>query len=75
VNGAVTIRRLFEEGRSHLSLACSRCERRGRYSLLKLLHERGDVGLPDLLHDLSRDCPRHGNTGAFDRCGARYEGL
>jgi hypothetical protein len=74
-HGAVTISDLLVRGETHLALECQRCTLRGRYSLAKMLDERGDVGLPDLLVELSADCPQRHSVGAFDRCGARYVGL
>ena len=42
-----------------LDVACSKCDRRGRLSIAKLIAEHGaDMRLPDLREILAGDCPR-----------------
>lgn len=60
-----------------VELACRRCDRRGRYRRETLLARYGpDQGMPDLLSEISADCPhrqRQRERLAFgDRCGAYY---
>jgi hypothetical protein len=40
-----------------LNIVCETCARRGRYALARLLEERGDAKLTDLLETLV-DCPK-----------------
>lgn len=75
MTGAVTIRRLHLQGERHLRVDCSKCVRRGRYLIVRLLADHGDKPLPDLLAELSADCPNRDKVGVFDRCGAKYVGL
>jgi hypothetical protein len=73
--GATTLRHLHRRGELHLRVDCSKCPRRGRYLLVRLLADHGDKPLPDLLAELARDCPHRSKVGVFDRCGAKYLGL
>lgn len=42
-----------------LAVACSRCDRAGRYSLDTMIAKHGpQFGIPDLLRLLSADCPK-----------------
>jgi len=49
-------------------VACTKCDRKGRLSVLRLLAEHGpDISLPDLREHVAADCPRlkareHGRT-------------
>jgi hypothetical protein len=54
-----------------LNVACSRCERAGRYHLDSLITQHGaDFGIPLLLRALSTDCPKRQSSGsAYDLCG------
>jgi hypothetical protein len=56
--GAVTLGEVA--GRlAMLEIACSRCERRGRLSVARLIEQHGaDAQLPDLRAVLAGDCPR-----------------
>lgn len=59
-----------------LEVACSRCDRRGRYPVVNLIRRYGAaIDLPSLLRLLSADCPEHGTVGQYARCGAHYPGL
>jgi hypothetical protein len=57
-SGAVTLGEIA--GRlAMLEVACSRCERRGRLDVAKLIERHGaDARLPDLREILAGDCPR-----------------
>jgi hypothetical protein len=49
-----------------LAISCSRCERAGRYPLADLIERYGRIfTVPDLLGELSKDCPKRGS----DLCG------
>ena len=59
-----------------LDVACSKCDRRGRLSVAKLIVERGaDMRLPDLREILAGDCPRVRSASVVDRCGVHYPQL
>jgi hypothetical protein len=57
-----------------LTIVCAQCNRRGRYSVERLMAEHGDANLTDLLATLA-DCPKAGSLSIHDRCKAVYEGL
>jgi hypothetical protein len=53
-----------------LTIACSRCDRAGRYRLDTLIANHGpDFGIPALLRSLSADCPKRHSLSAYDLCG------
>jgi hypothetical protein len=53
-----------------LAVACSRCDRAGRYPLAALIERRGaDFSIPDLLRDLSGGCPKRESVNQYDICG------
>jgi hypothetical protein len=53
-----------------LAVACSRCERAGRYKLDALIARHGvGFGIPSLLRLLSDDCPKRKSVSAYDLCG------
>ena len=53
-----------------LVVACSRCERTGRYSLQSLIARHGaSCSIPLLLRLLSADCPKRDSLSAYDLCG------
>jgi hypothetical protein len=59
---------------THLDVACSRCERRGRYQLARLVQSYGrDFSMTDLGAELA-DCPRR-NAPAHERCDVFFPGL
>ena len=55
-----------------IAVECPRCSRSGSYAAARLMAERGDMRLTDLLEDLTRDCPRKAALGLHDRCAARF---
>src|SRR4051794_13034920 len=58
-----------------LEVACSRCDRRGRYRLAWLIAEhRQDMRLPDLRLALATGCPK-AQAHAWDRCDVHFPGL
>jgi hypothetical protein len=59
-----------------LEVACSRCERRGRLNVAKLIERHGaDARLPDLREILAGDCPRASAVAVHERCGVHYPQL
>ena len=73
-SGAVTLGELArQEGRAHLTIACEPCGRQGRYLVRRLLEQQGDLGLPDVLAQLTQDCTKHQNVAIHDRCRAVFQ--
>jgi hypothetical protein len=72
--GAQTLADLVIDGQKRLDLACTKCERVGSYGLAGLISAHGiNARLPDLLAELSADCPKRAGQGlGTDRCGAVY---
>lgn len=74
--GAITLSDL--RGRlDYLDVACSRCDRRGRLRLDRLMAEHGaGMGLPDLGVRIARDsgCPQV-DAVTYNRCQIHFPGL
>jgi hypothetical protein len=59
-----------------LEVACSRCERRGRLRLDRLLAEHGpEMPLPELRVILAGDCPHAGSVSIYDKCRVHFPQL
>jgi hypothetical protein len=59
----------------HIEIACTRCERHGRYQLTKLVARLGaDFAMTDLGDELA-DCPRRASPAWSERCDVYYPGL
>jgi hypothetical protein len=59
-----------------LEVACSRCERRGRLNVARLIERHGAAArLPDLRGILAADCPRSSAVSIHERCGVHYPQL
>ena len=53
-----------------LLVACTRCDRTGRYQMAKLIERHGAAfGVPSLLRLLSADCAKRASVSAYDLCG------
>lgn len=74
-SGAVTLGDIA--GRlTMLDVACSRCERRGRLSVARLIEQHGaDTGLPELRGILAGDCPRAGAVSTYEQCKVSFPQL
>ena len=60
---------------SIVEVHCPWCDRRGRYTKERLMERfDADMRLPDLLRELSPDCPARGRPG-IESCGAIYPAL
>jgi hypothetical protein len=67
--GSITLGEVAERTAA-LAVACSRCDRAGRYRLETLIARHGaDFGVPGLLSVLSADCPKRASVSAYDLCG------
>lgn len=63
-----TLRDLFGHA-DMLAVACSRCDRRGRVSVHRLVADHGaDKPLSASLASLAADCPRRADASWLDRC-------
>jgi hypothetical protein len=71
--GAVLLGDLVAAGMRHLHVACSKCERRGRLSVARLVAEQGaDIGLPDLRRHIAAGCRRLAAVSINNLCGVYY---
>ena len=69
MSGSITLAQVAERT-AVLAVACSRCDRAGRYSVATLIETYGHaLPIPLLLHALSRDCPRQEATSLYGTCG------
>jgi hypothetical protein len=67
-----TLTNLVKEGHERVYMSCHKCTRTGSYRLASLIVRHGaDKGLPDLLVELSRDCPQRTPHG-LELCGATF---
>ncbi|SAK88227.1 hypothetical protein AWB77_04760 [Caballeronia fortuita] len=73
-NGAILLGELAARA-THLDIECSRCDRKGRYRLAKLVARLGeDFPMTDLGTELA-DCPRRSATAHHERCDVFYPKL
>jgi hypothetical protein len=73
-NGSVLLSEVAERA-SHIDVACSRCDRKGRYRLAKLVAEFGpDFYMTNLGAELAA-CPRRAAAVNHQRCDIYYPGL
>ena len=74
-SGALTLAQVAEHTEV-LAVACTRCERAGRYSVATLIARYGyGLAVPDLLRRLSDDCTKRASISAYDLCGVHYPEL
>ena len=60
---------------SHLDIACSRCDRRGRYRLVRLVDQfGGDFPMTDLGAELA-NCPDRNAASHGERCDVFFPAL
>lgn len=73
-NGAVLLGELAARA-THIEIECSRCERKGRYRIARLVARLGeDFPMTDLGAELA-DCPRRSATAHHERCDVLFPGL
>ncbi|CAE6858819.1 hypothetical protein R75471_00056 [Paraburkholderia domus] len=73
-NGSVALGEVAARA-SHIDVACSRCDRRGRYQLVRLVDALGpDAPMTDLGAELA-NCPRRGTGAHNERCDVFFPGL
>ena len=71
-----TLGKAAAAGATMLTLACRKCERRGRLSVARLLAEWGEhAALADIMDHATADCPRRGETRIYELCGAHMPDL
>lgn len=59
-----------------LRVACDKCARKGRYSITRLIEQRGrDAKVLDLLAEITADCPKKQAGNMSDQCAARCPDL
>jgi hypothetical protein len=71
-SGAVTLSDLIDPT---LTVACARCQRKGRYSVARLMSKHGDARLTDLRTFLTADCPQRARKSIDARCQALFDPL
>ena len=72
-NGSVSLGDVATRA-THIEVACSRCDRRGRYRLSRLAARLGeDFPMTDLGSELA-DCPTR-NASMTERCDVYFPGL
>jgi hypothetical protein len=75
MTGSITLAQVAERT-AVLAVACSRCDRAGRYPLDRLIAQYGrSFGVPLLLRTLSADCPKRESTSLHDTCGVHCPDL
>jgi hypothetical protein len=73
-HGSVTLGDLVDRI-AMMEVACSRCERRGRLQVDRLLAQYGDIELPELGRVLAGDCPKAVAVSISDRCDVFFPRL
>jgi hypothetical protein len=68
--GAVTLSDLIAP---RLTLVCAQCDRRGVYSVVRLLAKHGDARLTDLRSFLTADCPKRASFSIHAQCEAKFD--
>jgi hypothetical protein len=54
---------------AHLDVACSRCDRRGRLSVARLIEQHGpSTTLRDAVAGINAECPIREAHGVMERC-------
>ena len=55
----------------HLTIACNRCDRRGRYALGPIIERHGlEAPVFHFIDEVTADCPMQKDAAVLDRCGA-----
>ena len=72
--GSVTLGDLIDRI-AMLEVACSRCQRRGRLQVDRLIERHGDMELPELGRILADDCPKAESVAVGERCSVCFPQL
>ena len=72
--GSVTLGDLIDRI-AMLEVACSRCQRRGRLQVDRLIERHGDMELPELGRVLAGDCRKAAAVSISDRCDTFFPKL
>jgi len=55
----------------HIEVQCRKCGRYGRYPIKAAIARWGEYcDVWDIVEEVSKDCPKKGNTDPYYRCGA-----
>jgi hypothetical protein len=61
---------------THLDVACSRCDRRGRLNVARLIEQHGaGATIRNAVAGLNSDCPNRDAHGVMQRCDIHFPGL
>ncbi len=72
-NGSVSLQQVADR-LAQLNVACSRCDRKGRYSTARLVQQYGpEFAMTDLKNELT-NCPMRDANG-YQRCDVFFPGL
>ena len=73
-SGSITLGEVAEHT-AVLAVACTRCERAGKYRLETLITRHGaGFSVSNLLRMLSEDCPKRKSITVYDLCGVHCPG-
>ena len=74
--GAWLLADVAAAGYRQIDVACTKCDRRGRVSVARLLAEYGpDMSLPDVREHVAVGCPRLQSVSISDLCGVKFPTL
>jgi hypothetical protein len=75
-HGAWVLSEVAAAGFTQIDVVCTKCDRRGRVSVARLLAEHGpDRPLPGLPQVIAANCPRVVAGRIYDQCGALFHNL
>jgi hypothetical protein len=75
-SGVTTLGDMAAQFPATITVACNRCDRRGKLRTVRLLSEHGpDLPGPELRRILAADCPRMIAGELHDVCGIHFPGL
>ena len=61
---------------THLDVACSKCDRRGRLNVARLIEQHGaGATIRDAVAGINADCPKREKRGVMERCDVHFPGL
>ena len=73
----ITLGDMAAKGMTMLEVACRRCDRRGRFSIARLIAEHGRDDHGDLRALIAADCPKMQNPSPniYAQCGLHFPEL
>jgi hypothetical protein len=75
-SGVTTLRGIAVQFPGWVTVACNRCDRRGKLRTARLVAQYGaDLSIPELGRILAADCPKMIAGEMHDACGIHFPGL